>query len=317
METSQPNANPNQTQHPPTPDSPDIIDTLLPCYGVNLVGGSSGVGKTTFLLQLLSALQTNQEFLGHCTRPVEYIYVSCDRDATAIRRTCERVGVSVPQHRVFPMLSSASLSLDQLAGYVVKHRIKNKHDPSVHYLVLIEGMVRYMRSGNMNDYRATADFLADLTHISTTNNCTFIGTVHAAKARERDMVFNPRERVLGSVAWSAYSKTIIFIEPLDPKDPTNPGRKIWVMPRESQAEEFDFSFSDDGRLHLTADESVTFLFDADYAALQKGEVITTKLVREWAEKKSVTERTAYRWLAGMWQQGRLEKLGRGAYKKIS
>lgn len=288
-----------------------IIETILPRYGVHLIGGGSGAGKTTLLLQMIDAINNGREFLGHSTHPTQYLYIVADRDLGSVQATLDRVRVQLPKERVVSALNKEVLSYDRLVDLLYRIRGTQK----LHVTIYIEGIVR-MLSGNMNDYGAIANWLASLTEFTIKNNCTIIGTVHSSKGRERDLIYNPRERILGSVAFAAYTKTIIFIEPTDPKDPTNPTRRVWVMPRDHQNEEHDFSFTDEGRLMLTANAETSFLFEANLTVLPMDAEITTQMVMEWAEVRNVSERSATRWLRGMVDSGAFERIGRGRYRRV-
>src|SRR5262249_41590755 len=54
---------------------------------------------------------------------------------------------------------------------------------------------------------------------------------------------NPREKILGSVAWGGAAEGIVFIEPEDPEDVGGP-RKLWLLPRNAPGKILTLGFKD-------------------------------------------------------------------------
>src|SRR4030095_5534108 len=59
---------------------------------------------------------------------------------------------------------------------------------------------------------------------------------------------NPRQRIAGSVAWAAYSETILLLEPIKPENSNDHRRTLWVLPRNAAEFTMDYTFNDKGQL---------------------------------------------------------------------
>lgn len=289
-----------------------IIDTLIPKQCVHLIAGSSGVGKSTLLLQMMEAIAAGESFLDRQTfKPDRILYVSTDRTGDSLKLTLDRVGLPqvLTDIKYHSILSRQNLNLEYLHSQVVGHYQKG------HTLVFIEAIARMMQ-GSLNDYNNVADFLTALALFCRNHNCTIIGSLHATKARERDLIYNVRERLLGSVGWSAFCETIFFLEPADPKDPTNPARQLWVVPRNSQPEQFDFVFNEQGRLDRTADQVADFLFREDLEAVGVGGEFTTETIRQWAENRNLSFKSAQRYISHCIDIVTVERIRKGVYRRV-
>src|SRR5262245_1348737 len=85
-----------------------LIDQILPTQAVHLVSGPSGVGKTTFLLQLLNDWNASKDVLGHKSFPGPFCFISCARGAEEARSIVSRCEFSS-----LPADSFASLPYDR------------------------------------------------------------------------------------------------------------------------------------------------------------------------------------------------------------
>src|SRR5271165_3311154 len=71
-----------------------VIDKIIAAGTINLISGTSGSGKTTFLLQLLKQWELGQPVLGgYQSFPCKWIYISCDRGTLETDRTMRRLGL--------------------------------------------------------------------------------------------------------------------------------------------------------------------------------------------------------------------------------
>jgi len=95
-------------------------------------------------------------------------------------------------------------------------------------------------------------FLTHLSHLCEKYDITILGIVHSPKAKEDAQYLRPRDRVMGSSAWAAYTETIILIEPVHADAPGC--RKMTVLPRNAPEETHDLQFNGQGRLVYTADD---------------------------------------------------------------
>ena len=72
-----------------------LIEDILWKGTLNLIGGPSGVGKTTWLLPLLKDWSEGLPVLnGKASKPCPWVYVSSDRGLRETNRTLARLGLS-------------------------------------------------------------------------------------------------------------------------------------------------------------------------------------------------------------------------------
>ena len=88
------------------------------------------------------------------------------------------------------------------------------------------------------------------------------------------------------------------------------------MPRESQAQEHDFTFDEQGRLQLTTNAETNFFLEQDLATIPADGEITTSMVLGWAEARGISRRTAERWLHAMFETGQFERVRKGVYRRV-
>jgi RecA-family ATPase len=82
-----------------------IIEGLLPNVGWTLFYGTRGIGKTTFAMQMCTALQNGEDFLGRKVKQRNIMYVQADSQAIEWKQMLKRIApgnsgftvVDVPQ----------------------------------------------------------------------------------------------------------------------------------------------------------------------------------------------------------------------------
>jgi AAA domain len=205
-----------------------LIDMILPSREVHILGGMSGAGKTRWILKTLVAWTAGESILGFDSHPVPYAYISGDRSAASVERTCQDIGIPYKDIPFIPIRDLSAKSKQKLTLEFLYRRIQEEQPRA--QLIIIEGIARFVAGGKTNDYTAVADFLAGLGGFCTETDRTIIGVCHTAKAKEDAWYEHPREKLLGSGAWGGYSETILFIDTVS-KDVTAKGRKLYVLPR--------------------------------------------------------------------------------------
>src|SRR4051794_13985196 len=55
-----------------------VIDGLMPVREVHLLGGPSGAGKTTWLMDFLEKWQKEEDIFGHKSHPAAFVYIAGD-----------------------------------------------------------------------------------------------------------------------------------------------------------------------------------------------------------------------------------------------
>jgi hypothetical protein len=297
---------PPRQQLPPDLSKDYVTYDSLPRREVHLVSGPSGVGKTTFLCQLMDDVQNGRSVLECQAYPAPYCYVSLDRSQESINRTLDRLGLT---GRIKPIIALPDLKS--------RDRLKELLDlvPSETRVVFIEGFGLLVSHGDSNDYTTVAQFLSGAVRLCQERGITIIGTVHTSKIRARDLILLQRERILGSVAWGAYSDTIIHIEHGDVLNVHNADRRIFVLPRNAPSRYFDYVFEERGRLVPAVERLRRELLDEKFDPLPTGTEVTRQQILAWAAEGQMSPRTAEYWIFDQLRGGIMEKKKRGVYTK--
>lgn len=216
----------------------------MPCREVHLLGGASGVGKTTLILPMIDKLSRGEDIFGHTCRPTGTTIFCVDRSEAAYTRTIERVGLN-PAHFTFYSLVSEAFqgwTVEQCIRFSVHHHPGNR-------CVFFEAIMGLLpRGGGLNDYASVAAFLTQVRVFAERAGLTVIASCHLTKAKANDKILDPRQRVIGSVAWAAFADCIIMVDHEDQEHPDNPNRIISLLPRDYPNHEFLMYFTARGRL---------------------------------------------------------------------
>lgn len=198
-----------------------LIENLLPQHTLHLVAGPSGAGKTTWLLDMLHRFVKGQKVLGNDVHPCRVAYVSADRDLDEINETLDGLGIDDPGFEIHSLLDLATTpDISQIPHEVCDQK------PD---LLVIEGFATFAE--RTSDYRSVAEYCNRIRKMCRSLGITIIGTVHETKTKKTERFENPRERVLGSVAWAGYSGTIFVIEMQSPDNVADQKRLLTVLPR--------------------------------------------------------------------------------------
>lgn len=214
-----------------------LIERIFPKREVHLVAGSPGVGKTTWLLGILMTWMDGGSVLGFKSTPCPWMYVTGDRSVDGNIRTAVRMNIDPKR---IPMADLKVKNEEPLVGYLL--RLKLKH-PEVG-LFVIEGLQSFVPKGNGNNYATVAGFLRTLTEFCQKYDVTIIGVCHSAKRKKNDYYESPRDRLMGSGAWSAYADAIVMVESADAEDPEESKRNIFIMPRNDRNRSYMYDWKD-------------------------------------------------------------------------
>lgn len=217
---------------------PYLIEQLLPARELSLLAGPSGSSKTTWLFQMLQLWEKGDPVHGHTSHPCPFVYLSIDRSTESAEETMERVGVK------YPITSGVEEDIVNFTQALDRAR---KANPAAKLLIM-DGFATLVPGGKSNDYNEVAKFLRSVTRHCKKHDVTVIGIVHASKTKENEKYLNPRERILGSVAWAAFSETIFFIAPVNPDKSEDDYRLLEILPRQARAQNVEFQLDARGRL---------------------------------------------------------------------
>lgn len=289
-----------------SPSPAFLIEGILPAYEVHLLGGSSGSGKTTLVFQTLADWQDGLPVFGHESHPVPYSYLSLDRSRSSVDRTLDRLGLRERLTRI--LCQDQFKSATSLPSVIAA--AQGIHKDSKFFV--IEGF-QTLVGDKGNNYSPVSNLLRAAANICSEKQITILGVAHSPKMKTDESFQHARELILGSVAWGAYSDTIITIQ----LDEATGNITVRVSPRNAAAETFHYVFGSNGVLtELNAakpKESIKLKLEA----MSAGSIITRAEVVAWCEAYKVGTRTGDRALAECVKNKVLEPLEPGFYERTS
>lgn len=298
-------------------DEPDksYFEGLFPKGQVHLLAGPSGAGKTRLAFQMYRALTSlNGEWLGRKTIPCAWAYVSGDRATNSVKETQKGLGVNF---KVFSLVDQGIVGADLASDVFPKLTNFYGYRPN---FVYIDGFTSLVPQGKLNEYQIVAKWLANLQMYAQRKNLTIVGACHTTKVREGEAFKDPRQRIAGSVAWAAYSESVVILEGYG----NNPHkRRVILLPRNGPEEGLFMEFQQDGSLKIADGSKDSQLADQfvlgniyNALGLKTGEEIYYLKLWLEAQKKQVNKRTFDRWLAKQVESGGLERVKKGVYVKV-
>jgi len=223
------------------------FDGWFPLGSPSLVGGSSGSGKTTFMLDLCVAQEMRAPFYAHTTFGRPYLVLMLDRGKDSHTRTMKRLGFREEQVPI-KFLRAA---VDGEASQQIIDLIEQSNPQP--QLVFIEGID--MLVSDPNSLEVVMPFMHEIQQIATHFHIAIVGSCGAPKTKPKEGYAAKRDTIFGSAVWSRMSETIITIQ-YPAGDDTADKREISILPRNAKAEHFTTEFQD-GRLIIAAPEEAS------------------------------------------------------------
>ena len=285
-----------------------LIDRLFPHSGVHLIGGPSGAGKTRWLFQtLIDQWEKGQDVLGFKSHPCPWLYVSGDRILDDAYETLEDLGYNPDRIR---MLGAVDEGITNIEG-ILHESDALKPRPQ---LLVIEGIASLAPAKcDINNYKHVSAFLSTLVRMCKKADVGLWGVCHSPKMKEDSQYLNPRQRIMGSAAWAAYSGTVVMVEPLGYGTEVDHQRKLIVLPRRGAGIYMNLQFNADGRLVEAEGNLNDALFEAFLHKYRSGETFKTADVLAALESR-MSRYTVQRILDAAISGGYVERIGQGTYR---
>lgn len=288
------------------PSTRYLIDQILPRQAVHLIGGSSGAGKTRLIFPLLDRWSRGEDIWGHRSYPVPWAYISGDRTRESVYTTLDQLDIDIDTVRGIWAVDDGVLDLKVLITKALSLTPRPK-------FVFVEGLASLMSDlTDMNKYKHVAKFLVNLGKQCAKDDLTILGSTHATKVKTDAKFANPRERLMGSTAWAAYSETIFVLETIKP-DEENSQRKLFILPRNA-SEEHRFYQMRDGRLIETGEQDAEAVAELFIVSVPPGDSFSTEKFLGFV-MTSVSRATAFRLLKDLEATGKVSKTGHGVWQK--
>ena len=300
-----------------------IVDKIFPAGAMHLIGGPSGVGKTTWLMQLLYDWEQGKKIFGkYQSNPCPWVMVNSDRGMRETTQTLERLGLGDWEFETYAL---EDLIYDQKTSKCKSPDftldILNKFPHAK--LIVVEGIQAVMpdmsktRSQNKNELI----WALEQRRILTDGNRTVIATTHNPKVTNNGAPSNDeRSKFLGSQGFIGSCSTMIGFE--KGSNPLVDSRLVTVMGRNFKDFKANYSVGkENGEFILESfgDEIVQTDDDKDLAltlwALAQKEPFSVQDARAEVMRNALdmSESTIQRWLRKQAEapDGRLEKLKDG------
>lgn len=291
-----------------TPVPEFLIEGILPANEVHLLGGSSGSGKTTFAFQVfLANWQQGKPFFEHASHPVPYVYASLDRSRSSVQRTLQRLNL---QSEIARIVSQEDIPEEATAPVVTLKEIL-KHYPDSR-LLIIEG-IQLLAGDRGNGYVSVARVLKTLARFCSRHSMTILGVCHTPKMKVDEGFQHPREALLGSVSWGAYSDTIIMLN----LDELTRIITVNILPRNAPSEQHELMFGVNGVLEPFVRSSKQHQILIRIAALPVGRPITRVEILHWGRESKISTRTCESAIQNALENNFLEVIGTGIYERTS
>lgn len=226
-------------------------------------------------------------------------YIAADRTEEDVQELLTYVGVPLD---LFPWMA--------LSGTSYLRNVKSVLNlvPKGTKLVVLEGIATLAEENQTNGgYGTTYGFIQDIITMSKLHGYAVLGSVHATKTKEGAKFENPRQRILGSVGWAAFSGNIFLIEPDKPNEASDGNRTLMVLKRIGRGETHLLQFSDEGILVPRQDAPEEAKKLSLLAKLPNSSVFTRAQAIEAAKDLIVADVTVDRWLKGMVSDGYIAK----------
>jgi len=288
-------------------DNPEwLVEGIIPTEELHLIGGPSGAGKTTWVIQWLEQWHEGkvESFFGHKVNPLPFCYASVERSDAGVQRKLKRLGINP---KTFPWIAG-STSLD---GVITE--AKKKYPNAA--VLFIDGFACFAPGPKpgKTEYKVISDFLIGCSKKCRDQHLTIFGIVHSPKMKAAEVYHNPRQRVLGSVAWAAMSDCIMLVEPkLTENEQITPLRNFFLLPREAPEEVYEMTF-ETGRLELIREDTLHAVMDAWLKDLDDWEFSTSDAI-DFGTGRGYSDRSVRRWLKSRVPEW-IEKLEHGKYRK--
>jgi hypothetical protein len=212
----------------------------FPAGDISLVGGSSGSGKTYWVMTLLEKVRRGAEVWGHKTAARDYRVLMHDRGAKGMRRTLNALGLSADAKERVIRLSRKQQVLKP--AEVLEACIDRTPGVQAWF---IEGLDMWFP--DVLKMNVVAPLLDDLQRVATRKNVAVIATVGAPKektaAGKDSERYHGRDALFGSAALARKAETVVLISKTDVDDENSP-RQYSVLPRNGRAERFWMSYTD-------------------------------------------------------------------------
>jgi hypothetical protein len=215
----------------------DGYEGWFPKGEVSLIGGSSGSGKTYWMITLLGRVHKGGDVWGHNAKARDYRVLLHDRSPKAMFRTMKALGLpSEARERIIRLSSSQQM---RPPAEILEPLIDR--NPGVEAW-FIEGLDLWIPK--QNEMAVVAPILDGLQRLATRRNVAVVASMGAPKQKPKDKYFG-RDALFGSSAFARKVETVVTITLTDADDGDST-RRYTVFPRNGRVEDLYMGWSTNG-----------------------------------------------------------------------
>ena len=293
----------------------DPLPGIIHFGSINILAGSSGVGKTCLLAWLLTRFRDGLPLFGRpVNTPAKIGYISADRGGASARYWFVKAG-----YGTIPMYSFADDP--QFAPTRLRNKLQliSVLDKAIDMLELpprsllaVDPIALFF--GNLNDYHTCAVACLEIRRLCTAKQITLIGLAHASKqkADKHDRYERLQDRINGSSAQLGYGDTQMYLA-----SPQETGQKHYTFmwhPHTAPAEEFPLGRDAEGMFVPWATSIAAQQENEVYAAIPADQSIIP-LATIIGLCTGISHATIFRRLKELTTEGLIEKAAEGQYRR--
>jgi hypothetical protein len=204
---------------------------------VSLIGGSSGSGKTYWMITLLGKVHKGGDVWGHHAKARDYRVLLHDRSPKAMFRTMKALGLPTEARERIIRLSSSQQTRPPAE---ILEPLMDRN-PGVEAW-FIEGLDLWIPK--QNEMSVVAPILDGLQRLATRRNVAVVASMGAPKQKPKDKYFG-RDALFGSSAFARKVETVVTITLTD-TDNGDSVRRYTVFPRNGRVEDLYMGWSANG-----------------------------------------------------------------------
>ncbi len=279
-----------------------LIESIIPCGSVNLLGGASGSGKSRLSFQGMKEIQQCKTLFGYkCLFPVHQEYIAFDRTIESIYTTLNNMEIHLGD------ISLKSYVLNQSTPTIDSTIISK--DCNLLWVDGIECLIE-----KLIDFRSVGQKVRELVRFADLHKVSIIALMGMAKMKESERYTNSREELIGSTAWGRFSDTIFTLG--SEGDNICKERTLKILPRNDAPATKILTFDSKGHLVeiVTNDDPPSVTIVLKIFADHPTQLTTSELIG-YASDAGISESSTKKAIDYLLNQGKIRKCKQGVYEK--
>lgn len=199
----------------PSVNYPDLVEGLIQCGEVTLIGGSRGVGKTAFDSWMRSVIGRGETFLGHATnQPPWWGAIILDRGIEDRQQWCDAAEIELPPH--YCMMDDMSIiplkiaKLDKDGAFAYLESWLNHLKPPPGAFISIDP-ANFFSGDDRYSYFSAIGCGLQLSKIAKERQIGILAYMHGGKQKKFDGYMRLTDRIIGSTGFLGAVGTVCYL----------------------------------------------------------------------------------------------------------